>query len=176
MLQRLLDSKNTRSANKITKIKDFLSHVWISLLVWANICKIMVCVTEYIFSPFLPLVLMLWEVSETVTVPVHATRMNLFAPSLLMSSLPFCLKSLTGLRLGADVSVCTQCDLIHVCLVPKKIVHWDYPCHHRSTDLLSVSIQKSKKHYSFCLFLSSAYCILVTYILHKKNKFTSTRW
>ena len=42
---------------------------------------------EYIFSPSLPLVLMLREMCETVIVLAHATRMNLFAHSLLSFSL-----------------------------------------------------------------------------------------
>ena len=41
------------------------------------------------------------------------------------------------------------------------------------TDLLSVSIQKRKNLYSFCGFLSSVYCILVTYSLHRKNRFNN---
>ena len=37
-------------------------------------------------------------------------------------------------------------------------------------DLLSVSIQKRKNLYNFCGFLSSVYCILVTYSLHRKHR------
>ena len=34
-----------------------------------------------------------------------------------------------------------------------------------------------KSHYSFCGFLSHFHCILATYSLHRKNKFTTTtRW
>ena len=41
--------------------------------------KYRLCVTEYIYSPFLPLVLLLWETCETVIVPFHSTSMTLLA-------------------------------------------------------------------------------------------------
>ena len=40
-------------------------------------------------------------------------------------------------------------------------------------DLLSVSIQKRKNLYNFCGFLSSFCCVLVTYGLHRKNRFNN---
>ena len=43
-------------------------------------------------------------------------------------------------------------------------------------DVLSVSIRKCQKSLQFCGFLSSVYCILVTYGLHRKNKLTITKW
>ena len=40
-------------------------------------------------------------------------------------------------------------------------------CHYRS--------RRKKNHYNFCGFLSSVYCILVTYGLHRRNKITTTQ-
>ena len=54
-------------------------------------------VTEYIFSPLLPLVLMLWVLCVTVIVLVHATRMNMFAHSLFRFRMTVWLKSKSGL-------------------------------------------------------------------------------
>ena len=57
-----------------------------------------------------------------------------------------------------------------MCVVTKKGVHLDYPRDHHLADLLSVSIQKRKNHYSFVGFMSSVYCILVTYGPHRKKE------
>ena len=64
------------------------------------------CVTEYIFSSFLSLVFLLWETCETVIVPFHSTRMNLFRRSLSILFLTVWLK--------ATQLVYTLSEFIHV--------------------------------------------------------------
>ena len=97
---------------------------------------------EYIFSPFLPLVLMLCETCETVIVPFRATRMNLLAHSLFFY--PF-----MTVWLKANSSV--HCVISFTCVVTKKGPHWNYLCYHFLADMLSdqYRIQKRKNHYSF---------------------------
>ena len=70
--------------------------------------------------------------------------------------------------LKVNLSVCT-CVILFMCVVTKIGVHWDYPCNDHLADLLSVAFQEEKESMQFCGFLSSVYCILVTYVLHGKK-------
>ena len=86
----------------------------------------------------------------------------------MFSALPFCD------LLAQGQLVIAHCVISFMCVVTKKGFHWDDPCYH-SSNWLVVSIDPNiKNHHSFCGFLSSVYCILVTYGLHWKNKRTTT--
>ena len=91
------------------------------------------------FRHFCHLSCLLWETCETVIVPFLATSMTLLAHSFAILSMSVCLK--------ANKSVHTVISFM--CFVTKKGVRWDYPCSHHLPDLLSVTIQEGKNHYSF---------------------------
>ena len=58
-------------------------------------------------------------------------------------------KMSTTAWLWTDQWVCTLGELFYISPVTKKEIHWVHPFDHHLTDLLSVSIQKLKNHYSF---------------------------
>ena len=97
------------------------------------------CATDYIFSPFLPLVLMLRDTCQTVIVPFHAISVNLSCALLFY---PY----YDHLAQGQGVSA--QCDFM--CVVTKKGGSFDTILGHiHLADVLSVSILRLKNHYSF---------------------------
>ena len=58
-------------------------------------------------------------------------------------------------------------------VVTKKGFRWDYPCCHLSCWLVVCIDSEEKESLQFRGFLSSVYCILVTYGLHGKNRFNN---
>ena len=70
------------------------------------------------------------------------------------------------MRLGAIVSVLHQVSF-HSCVCSDE--KGDYLCNRHVLDLLSVTIQKSQNHYSFCGFLFCVHCILVIQSTQKEQ-------
>ena len=106
--------------------------------------------TEYIFSPLLPLVLFAVRECETVIAPFHATSMTLLAHSSFSFHMTIWLKA----KLAS--------------------LHTDF-IHGRCDEKGSIDPEE-KESLQFCGFLSSVYCILLTYGLHRKNKLATTKW